>query len=79
MTFLTDDEIQSVNASKLPADTPFLICGVSMSYFSIARHYGGCKVQGRTYTYLPDSDELIRDDVLKFVKKLRKQKEPKQC
>ena len=79
MAFLTDDEIQSVNASKLPADTPFLICGVSMSYFSIARHYGGCKVQGRTYTYLPGSDELIRDDVLKFVKKLRKQKESNKC
>jgi hypothetical protein len=41
--------------------------------FSVARHYGGAKYNGSQYTYIPGEDELIRDDVLKFVTKLRKE------
>ena len=42
--------------------------------FSIARfpQYMGCTFQGKHYTYCPTTDELIRDDVLKEVTKLRK-------
>lgn len=42
---------------------------VSMTQLSIARYYGGCKYQGDSYTYLPHTDELIRDDVLKWQRK----------
>lgn len=49
--------------------TPYLIQGVSMSQFSIARYYGGITFQGDHYDYLEDSDELIRDDVRKWLKK----------
>ena len=61
-----------VMASKLSRDTPFLMRQVSATQLSISRHYGGCKFNGEHYTYLPLTDELIRDDVLKFVNKLRK-------
>lgn len=37
---------------------------VSKGQFSIARHYGRIKFQGHGYTYLPESDTLVRDDVL---------------
>ena len=53
----------------LERSTPFCIKGVSGSQFSIARHYGGIKFQQSDYTYLPHSDELIRDDVLKWARK----------
>jgi len=49
------------------------IAGVSYTQFSIARHYGGCKIDGKFYTYFPDDDLLVRDDVIKFVKKLEKE------
>ena len=43
-----------------------------MTQFSIARFYGGIKFNGETFTYLPDTDELIRDDVLRWrVKQLK--------
>lgn len=44
---------------------PEEIHNVSMSQLSIARHYGGCKFNGVSYTYDPTRDVLIRDDVLK--------------
>lgn len=43
---------------------PEEIHGVSMSQLSIARHYGGCKFNGHSYTYNPVTDVLVRDDVL---------------
>lgn len=46
---------------------------VSQTHLSIARYYGGCKIDGKTYTYFPEDDLLVRDDVLKFVKKLEKE------
>lgn len=78
-SFVTQDEIDAMNASKLARETPFLICGVSQTYFSIARFYGEANFNGSHYTYLSDTDELIRDDVLKFVMKLRKPKKVKKA
>lgn len=73
-SFLTDDEVEKIQS--LPRETPYLIRNVSSGYFSTARHYGGCKYNGKSYTYIPTTDELIRDDVLKFVMNLRKKKKP---
>ena len=44
---------------------PEEIHGVSMSQFSIARHYGGIQYQGHYYAYDPVRDVLTRADVLK--------------
>lgn len=72
MSFLTDDEVQAIQT--LPRETPYLIRDVSMGYFSIARYYGAANYNGQRYTYYDETDELIRDDVLAFVLKLRKKK-----
>lgn len=69
---LTQPEIDALQLSGLPRETPFLIRWVSQTQFSIARHYGGAKFNGSDYTYIDATDELIRDDVLKFVTKMRK-------
>lgn len=80
MSHLTQAELDALKASDLPRDTPFVIRGVSDGYFSIARYYGGAVYNGKYYTYVPTTDELIRDDVVKFLAKLRrKPKKPKQA
>ena len=71
-SFLTDSEFEALQTSNLPRKTPFAIQGVMNTKLSIARFYGGIRYKGDGYTYMPDGDELIRDDVLKFVTKLRK-------
>lgn len=60
--------------SYLPVEpiAPYAIRNVSTSIFSIARHYGGMRAYSTYYVYLPESDELIRDDVFKLVMKWRK-------
>ncbi|MEY2854625.1 MAG: hypothetical protein RL030_1757 [Pseudomonadota bacterium] len=44
---------------------------VTSSVLSIARH-DGATINGKTFVYLPATDELIRDDALLFLRKLRK-------
>lgn len=43
--------------------TPERICHVSQTQFSVARHYGGCTLNGRSYIYDPTTDTLVRADV----------------
>lgn len=71
---MTTEEIIALQAAKLDMATPFVICGVSDSQFSIARLYGGCKIQGQHYRYIPTTDELLRDDVAKWLEKHRAQR-----
>jgi hypothetical protein len=47
---------------------------ISNSQLSIARYYGGCKVNNQDYTYNPADDSLIRADIIKFLNKLNKKK-----
>lgn len=67
------DQIQDC---PLKRDAPFAVLHVSQTQFSVARHYGGMQFQGYRYTYNPKTDELVRDDVLKWLKKQRKTKTP---
>jgi hypothetical protein len=46
---------------------------VSMTQFSIARHYGSAVINGHTFFYNPIDDTLIRGDVLRYLNKLEKQ------
>lgn len=55
-----------LDGCPLHRKTPYGMTNVSMTQLSIARHYGGIKYNGESYTYLPKTDELIRDDVLKW-------------
>ena len=61
-----------LDACPLHRKTPFGITSVQTTQLSIARFYGGIQYNGNYYAYLPDTDELIRDDVLKWrLKQLR--------
>ena len=54
--------------------TPYGMTNVSMSQFSISRYYGSCKFNGDLYTYIPSTDELVRNDVLKWMNRKEKKK-----
>lgn len=69
-TYMTEARIAI--AQTLPRDTPYAIRGVSHGIFSIARHYGGAKYNGASYTYIPETDELVRDDVVKAIAKVER-------
>lgn len=73
MSYLTADELETVQSSGLDPFTPYVIEGVSRSQLSIARHFGGCTYGGREYAYISTTDELIRGDVVKWVEKRRKE------
>ena len=74
--FLTpNEELEldaAVRAGEIKCDTTLVIRDVCNTQLSVARHYGAITINGRHYTYFPPGDELIRDDVLKWVTKLRK-------
>jgi len=62
------DEIEQ----EFGAETNIAYVGVSMTQFSLAKHYGGCKVQGKHFVYNPLDDSLIREDVVKWIAKRKK-------
>ena len=65
------DEIKAHSdelAEKLKTDAPFAIDNVTMTQFSIARHYGGISFKGYQYNYLDTEDILIRQDVEKVLR-----------
>ena len=78
MSYLTQQEIDALQVSELHRKTPFLIANCQTSVFSIARHYGGARYQGYEYVYIPTTDELIRQDVLKWLAKYRKEQKSKE-
>ncbi|MCM1221897.1 MAG: hypothetical protein NC548_46240 [Lachnospiraceae bacterium] len=51
-------------------DNPILICHVSTSPFSLARHYGGVRIYGTMYCYKTERDILVREDWSKVYAKV---------
>lgn len=72
MSFITQQELQALRAAPLSKTTPFAIAGVSTGQLSVARHYGGCRFGGQGYSYIPTTDELVRDDVVRWLARHRK-------
>ena len=46
---------------------------VSKTQLSIARHYGGMRINGKHYTYFPHLDALVSDKTLKMALRLLKE------
>jgi hypothetical protein len=58
--------------AEFGSGTTVAYANVSMGQMSVARHYGGATVQGRLCIYNPVDDSLIREDVVKWVAKRKK-------
>jgi hypothetical protein len=61
--------IPDTSACPLSRKTPYSFKDVSNTGLALAQIYGGCNYMGQTYTYFPDTDELVRDDVLRWAKR----------
>lgn len=59
------DEVEA----KFGRNTNVAYANVSMTQLSIARHYGGAKVEGKQFIYNDRDDSLIREDVVKWFAK----------
>ena len=67
MSYLTHAEKLRLQLERPNAADVLGYAEVSQTQLSIARHSGGCVVNGCRYTYCAATDELWRDDVLKMV------------
>ena len=72
MSYLTESEIEALQLTDLSRAVPFLIVRVKSTQFSVARIAMGAVIQGWHYTYMPPTDELVRDDVVKWVQRKRR-------
>ena len=70
--------LSDLDACPLHRKSPFGITNVTQTQFSIARYYGGINFNGSMYIYYPDTDELIREDDMKWKAKKLKTKHKKQ-
>jgi hypothetical protein len=70
--------LADLDACPLHRKSPFGITNVMQTQFSIARYYGGINFNGSMYIYYPDTDELIREDVMKWKAKQLNAKHKKQ-
>lgn len=68
----------AIAAAALHRRTPFAIWPCQGTHFSIARHTGMIKFQNDVFVYFPNTDELVRDDVLKAIRDSQKQKTAKE-
>jgi hypothetical protein len=77
---MTVDHLTAIDLqlAGLHQRAPYAIHGVMNTQLSIARHYGGITYQGEGYTYIPESDELVRNDVIKHLKIAQKKPSPPQ-
>ena len=70
---LSSAELLALQLSDLPVvpHAPFIIQPVAGTIYSTCRHAGRATVQGYAYTYVSAFDELIREDVLRWLRKCR--------
>jgi hypothetical protein len=73
--FMSDDEVQAMGleaaCGTFGDDLTLIIRNVQNTQLSIARMFGAATYNGHHFTYFPAGDELIRDDVLKWLTKRR--------
>lgn len=72
-----DDIIAMPWFMDLPPDENIGWRNVSQTQLSLARMSGAVTVNGKRYTYVPATDELIRDDIIKRVQKWQKEQATK--
>lgn len=72
MSYLTPAERDALQSSGLHVMTPYVIDDPRHEAMRFAKLDGSVKWHGDYYTYIDATDELIRDDVLRWLEKRRK-------
>ncbi len=76
---LREDEAEALRESDLKRDAPFFLYQVQNNQLAVALYYGGCQAYGYEYKVIDRTTNLIRRDVLKFIKKYRVKKKKEQA
>ena len=76
--YLTADE-ELAAAASLHTREPFCLYNITDGPLSLALYHGGMKFNGCSYTYIPEHDECVRDDVLRLALKMRKKRASKEA
>jgi hypothetical protein len=75
--FLTSENLDAlVAAGKIDKSTAVGWRDVRWTQLSVARFSGGATVNGVEYEYMYGTDELVRRDVAKWIRDLRKKPKP---
>lgn len=77
-SYFTEQEYLTLLLDHVDGSAPISISHVSQTQLSVARHYGGCTYDGKPYIYNYNTDELIREDIMKAVEKMRKKENEQQ-
>lgn len=72
ITLNTLEQNKDILKEKFPENESIAYANVSNTQLSVARHFGGCKIEGKEFVYNPTDDSLIRKDVIKWLSKILK-------
>jgi hypothetical protein len=76
-SYLTPEELTLLKSSRYRPEPTFVIKNVSQSTHHSAKHYGSAIISKVHYTYIAEFDELVRNDIMFFIQRTRKEAKQK--
>jgi hypothetical protein len=73
-TIISSKELELLKASSMDHTTPYSYQDASKTHLSTARLAGGVTINGEAYIYIEYTDEIIREDVYRWLMARRKRK-----
>lgn len=74
INFETLKTLQAELNEKFDSTETIAFAAISQTQLSLARHSAGCTINGHFFAYNPTGDSLIRADVIKWARKLLKER-----
>lgn len=72
-SYFTTQEMEQAR-KHFGLDATLVYWSISTSILSPAREYGALLIEGKPFIYIPETDQLLRDDFLQWLKEQRKAK-----
>lgn len=73
MTNLTTTDLAALSAAGFEfKDAPATIPDATRRFLGWQLFSGACRMHGHEYKYLPTTDEMVREDVLRFIEAQRR-------
>ena len=73
MTYLTTTDLAALAAAGFDfKDAPATIPDATRRFLGWQQFSGACRMYGHEYRYLPATDEMVREDVLRFIEAQRR-------
>lgn len=72
-SYFTTEEMEQAR-KHFGIDDALVYWSISTSNMSPAVHYGALLIDGKPFIYIPETDQLLREDFLQWIKEQRKAK-----